>query len=382
MTAILKPAILRWARSNAGLTESELAEKLRVSTNVIKNWETTGEIKIKFIQKVADATRTAFGYLFLDEPPQTDLPIADFRRTNSSQLTPTSNLLEAIYDAQLKQAWYKDYLVANGAMPLGFVGSCTLDIPHKDTANDIRKALGIGPRIAEVARKWEDAIRCATEAVEDNGIIVLRSGHIRGDTSRTLSVDEFRGFALVDDYAPLIFINGADAPAAQLFTIAHELAHIWVGKTGVSNLDKTYSTGGRVEIYCNTVAAEVLLPIEELKSSWKGGIGDISDVNRISDKYKVSRIVVARRARDAGLMTEEQFDGIYRMISVKKSSGGNYYTNEAYQNSRLFSIALVQETISGRISEGDAMRYLGIKKADTFKNYANSLKEGMEWHTY
>jgi Zn-dependent peptidase ImmA (M78 family) len=266
--------------------------------------------------------------------------------------------LEAIYDAQLKQAWYKDYLVANGAMPLGFVGSCTLDIPHKDTANDIRKALGIGPRIAEVARKWEDAIRCATEVVEDNGIIVLRSGHIRGDTSRTLSVDEFRGFALVDDYAPLIFINGADAPAAQLFTIAHELAHIWVGKTGVSNLDKTYSTGGRVEIYCNTVAAEVLLPIEELKSSWKGGIGDISDVNRISDKYKVSRIVVARRARDAGLMTE------------------------AYQNSRLFSIALVQETISGRISEGDAMRYLGIKKADTFKNYANSLKEGMEWHTY
>jgi Zn-dependent peptidase ImmA (M78 family) len=384
MITTLNPDVLRWARSNAALTEDALADKTGVPLSDVKEWETTGKIKIKLISALAEATWTALGYLFLDNPPTPNLPIADFRRQNDLLTSsPSRELLEVIYDAQLKQSWYRDYLKSNGHEPLGFVGACTVDIPPKQTAIEIRRTLNIGPAMSAMAKKWEEVIRLTTESAEDNGIIVIRTGHLRSNNSRTLSSEEFRGFALVDEYAPLIFVNGEDAPASQLFTMAHEIAHVWLGTTGVSNLRQTYSTGGRVESYCNAVAAEVLLPIEEIKLSWHGEINDTSEISRLSDKYKVSRIVVARRARDAGLLTEDKFNSIYPMFAKKPSSqGGNYYVNERYQNSKLFSIALVQETIAGRVSQGDAMRFLGIKKEATFKKYANSLKEGMEWLTY
>jgi Zn-dependent peptidase ImmA (M78 family) len=237
--------------------------------------------------------------------------------------------------------------------------------------------------LAEKTLKWEDTIRYTTEAAEDCGILVLRSGFAGGDTGRKLDTEEFQGFALCDKYAPLIFINGADFAAAQIFTLAHELAHIWIGETGVSYLQKTYSIGGDNERYCNSVAAEVLLPLEEIRASWKGGINDTNEIQRLSHKYKISRIVVARRARDAGLLTEEEFASYYKLIATApkkpKSNWSDFYAGEKYRNSRRFSITILQEALAGRIMQRDAMQFLGIKKESTLRKYAHSLQGGVEW---
>src|SRR5205814_5491741 len=116
---------------------------------------------------------------------------------------------------------------------------------------------------------WEEAMRCHIEATESAGILVLKSSIAEGNTHRRLSVDEFRGFALSDKFAPLIFINGADARTAQMFTLAHEVAHIWLGESGISNLERTYPVGNAIEKYCNSVAAEILLPLEVIRSEWR-----------------------------------------------------------------------------------------------------------------
>jgi len=198
-----------------------------------------------------------------------------------------------------------------------------------------------------------------------------------------LDVEEFRGFAMSDKHAPLIFINGADAPAAQIFTVAHEIAHIWIGETGVSNLARTYATDGDVEKYCNSVAAEVLLPMQELKSAWRGKKNDITEIERLAYKYKISRIVVARRARDAWLLDQETFNNCYKLFSTKpvkaKSGWSDYFQNEKYRNSRMFSITVLQEALAGRVMQRDAMQFLGIKKESTLRKYANSLQGGVEW---
>jgi Zn-dependent peptidase ImmA (M78 family) len=380
--ATLNPGVLRWARNKAGLSEATLAEHIGVQLGLVQKWEATGSIPFSLVETLAEKTRTPFGFLFLQEPPQPSLPIADFRRIDNIDLSePSNDLLDVIYSAQLKQDWYREYLISNGKKPLPFVGKSSIQMPAKETAEDIRRTLNIGPALAHMTVKWEDTIRYTIEAAEESGILVLRSGYVGASTSRLLSVDEFRGFALSDEYAPLIFINGADAPAAQIFTIAHEIAHVWLGETGVSNLERTYSTHSTLEQYCNNVAAEVLLPLEELRVSWRGQINDTREIDRLSREYKISRIVVARRARDAALLTESKFDSYYKMIasSATKAAGGNYYVNEQYKHSRRFSIAIIQEALAGRTMQRDAMQFLGIKKEETFRKYIKELQKGAVW---
>ncbi|HXR04024.1 MAG TPA: ImmA/IrrE family metallo-endopeptidase [Verrucomicrobiae bacterium] len=380
--ATLNPDVLRWARNKAGLSEETLAARIGVHLGLVKEWESTGSIPFSLVEKLAEITRIAFGFLFLEKPPQPSLPIADFRRIKDSQpLTPSDDLLDVIYGAQLKQNWYREYLIASGAEPLPFVGKASIKTPTKEVADDIRSTLNIGFALAETAATPEQAWRDTIEATEAAGILVLCSGHVAGFTNRTLDVDEFRGFAMADKYAPLVFINSADTPAARFFTLAHEIAHIWIGETGISNLERTYADGNTNETYCNSVAAEVVLPLNELSAHWDGEKNDTGEVDRLSRRYKISKLVVARRARDAGFFTAERYNSYYKLLitQAQKSSGGTWYHNEKYQNSRRFSITIIQEALAGRTSQRDAMQLLGIKKDTTFRKYAHSLEGGVEW---
>src|SRR5690606_23963375 len=101
--------------------------------------------------------------------------------------------------------------------------------------------------------------------IEERGILVMRNGVVGNNTHRPLSVEEFRGFAIADEFAPLIFINGADYLSAQMFTLAHELVHVFVNASGISNLQDTYSSNNAIERFCNQVAAELLVPEAELR---------------------------------------------------------------------------------------------------------------------
>jgi Zn-dependent peptidase ImmA (M78 family) len=378
----LEPNVLQWARKKAGLSEDALAKQVGVASSEVKDWESTGLIPIKLVEQLAEKTKVAFGFLFSSEPPRQDLPIADFRRADPTENpAPSDELLEAIYDAQLKQAWYREYLISNKASPLSFVGKASVQTPTQEVASDIRSTLGIGFRLTEDANSPDEAWRETIEAAEESGILVLCAGYVAGNTRRSLSVDEFRGFAMTDKYAPLVFVNGADALAARFFTLAHEIAHIWIGATGLSNLAYTYAHGDAVETYCNSVAAEVLLPLAEMRARWSANINDANEVERLARRYMISRLVVVRRARDAGFFTEEEYKSYYRTLiaQAKKSKGGLWYTNEKYQNSRQFSLTIIQEALAGRTSQRDAMKFLHIKSDVTFRKYAKSLEGGVEW---
>lgn len=380
MKATLEPKVLRWAREQAGLSEAAVAEKVGVSVRDVAEWEKTGSIPFEAVETLAQKTHTPFGFLFLREPPKLDLPVADFRHIGGAATSkPSRDLLEVLHSAQLRQNWYREYLIANREQPLPFVGKSSVRTAPEETARDIRETLRIGPNLAATVKAWEEAIRYTIEATEDGGILVLRAGYAGEDTHRKLSVDEFRGFALSDDYAPLVFINGADAPSAQLFTLAHEIAHIWIGASGVSNFEKTYTSSGVTnEEYCNSVAAEVLLPLSEVRRSWRPGVEYTQEIDRLSKQYKVSPLVVARRARDAGFITTTKYSSFFAvaMSRAKKATGGDYYLNGQYRNSRRFAVAIIQDAREGRTMYRDAMRLLGIKKELTFRKFAESLQVG------
>lgn len=380
MITELSPSTLKWARSATTLSPAELADDLGATLEEVEHWEATGQIEIDVVQKLAKRTKIPYGYLFLPEPPEQKLPISDFRRIVGEEPAPPSRrLLNVLYRCQRRQQWYREYLIDHGADPLPFVGSKTVLSPIEAVAKEIAGTTRLGAKYNKAANSWEETMARSIENIESAGIIVNKVSYSDDYTHNTLSVREFRGFALSDPYAPLVFVNGADAPPAQMFTLAHEIAHIWIGESAVSNLDKTYAGGNEIERFCNAVAAEILVPIADLKTQWIPSRPVGAEVSRLSREYRVSKIVVARRGRDAGLVTQEYYERIYKAqvaaaMAAKESTKGGYYTTKPYEASRRLSAAILTDMRSGRTLYREAMSLLGIKNTATLQKYAEKLQ--------
>ena len=227
--ALVTPALLTWARQRDGFhSEATLAQKLNVAVDKVVAWE-SGGAKPTFVQaqKLAKVTNTAFGYLFLDNPPQEVLPIPDLRTVKHGGVDqPSAELRDIVTQLLQQQAWYKDYLLAQNSDDLPFVGRFNVGSRVGEIVTDIRSTL----KIEQPAKGgWQNYHTVLLKAVEAAGVLVMRSGIVGSNTRRKLAIDEFRDFALSDKKAPVIFINSSDVPAARLFTLIHELAHIWVG---------------------------------------------------------------------------------------------------------------------------------------------------------
>ena len=175
--------------------------------------------------------------LFLTDPPLADpVPIPDLRtRSGKPVSAPSRSFIGVINDALIRQDWFRDHKVRQGRQKLAFVGRYTIKDPVVDVAANMRSVLGVNAEFRQQCSNWEQFLRKLIKKVESAGILVMRSGIVGHSTHQRLDAEEFQGFAISDPYAPLVFINDTDARAAQIFTLAHELAHIWIGETGISN---------------------------------------------------------------------------------------------------------------------------------------------------
>ena len=296
-TLQLRPAVLRWARERADLTTDELAHRVRLSIERVTEWESSGEITMPWAERLADATHSPLGFLFLSLPPDEPLPITDFRtRAGGAPLKVSVDLLHTVYAMQHRSAWLRDELIENGAEPAPLVGAYRQGASTVDAADAMRSALGLTPDWASAARSWSDAIGLLRDHGEAAGVMVVFNGVVGNDTSRRLDPDEFQGFALVDEYAPLVFVNNADYKATQIFTMAHELVHLFVGQEGVSGSEFLLPSENEIETLCDGIAAEFLVPEAELQAFWRRAAAGADWCQDIARHFNVSRVVAARRA--------------------------------------------------------------------------------------
>lgn len=368
--ALITPSLLEWARKRSDLSTEDLAARANLNPTRIVDWE-SGRRRPTLRQATTLATqlRIPLGYLFLKAPPQLELPLPDLRTVARAveRTVISSSLREAIYDAKLKQEWYREYLLNEGADPLTFVGSFNTESAPAVIAGSIKDILNLG----ELGNTKRGASKSAyrsdlTRRAERAGVSVLRSSIVRSNTGRKLSVDEFRGFAIVDDMAPLIFINGSDSDAAQIFTLIHELTHIWIGTPGIS--DSTHTSAdklSRIEKLCNEVAAEVVVPVDEFSAKWSQGTPFDLQVRQLSNYFCVSELVVLRAARDSGFITSGQFYSYFDQIKDRtrsnQSSGGNFYYSLKNRNGEQISLAMISEVVSGKMSYREAANLLNVK---------------------
>ena len=377
----VEPDILAWAIDRAGWDE-ETANKRepRLAGWINREKRPT----VKQLEKFAHATHTPFGLFFLKKPPVEKIPIPDMRTIDNKRIVnPSGNLLDVIYMCQSRQDWYRDYAIVNNIEPFEIVGSATINTQIKQAANEIRQKLAFEVNDRYNFSTWTEALRCLIDYIENIGVLVMVSGIVGSDTHRRLDPEEFRGFALADSLAPVIFINGADTKAAQIFTLIHELAHIWLGCSALSE-DAMDEKENKQEQWCNSVAAEVLLPEENLRVDYRK-TAEVDELERLAQKYKISTLVVLKKIYNTGFLDWNNYVKLYRNeyerikeLSSKRrtdTSGGNFYYTQPLRLSRQFVKAVIFSTFEGNTTYRDAYRLLGIKKHSTFEKLTEILQE-------
>lgn len=363
--AYVNPSLLTWSRERAGLSTEQVAKKLPVKPDRVQEWE-AGEAKPTFLQaqKWASVAHIPFGFLFLQQPPVEQLPLPDLRTVGGiAPQRPSLELLDTVRDAIRKQDWYLEYLQHHERQPLTFVGRFSSRSQVREVVDDIRRVLGVNPDMARL--DYDKYSRALIDAAESAGILVMRSGIALGNTHRKLEVSEFRGFAISNAYAPVVFINSSDAPTARLFTLLHELAHIWIGSSGVS--DGNTADGRDEERFCNAVAGEFLAPEAQFRAQWNPDIHWEDNLAPLATRFHISKLAIGRRALHLGYISQAHYSAYYRMIlkafQDEKGGAGDYYRNTTAKNSPRLSKAVLTEAMSGRMLLREAGRLLGVQPA-------------------
>lgn len=360
VTVPIEPRTLCWAMSWVGVDEQSLAKRLNVKPEQVHAWREGRDYPTyRQALKLAQQLKMGLGQLLLP-PPELKLPLQDFRRGSKRGTPPSPELLEAVYDALRKRDWLRE----RRRQPLRFVGTARRR-GAEEVAREIAQTFSVR-RLQESARSPEEFLSKLVEQVEETGIIVLRQGHVGANTSRIYDPKEFSGFAVVDAMAPIIFLNARESAARQVFTLTHELAHVWRGEGGVEAELEGEPPASKVETWADRVAAETLMPADVFVKNWKRDRHILQAAEEASRNFKVSQLAALTRARSQRLVSEADYQAGKAELNQRaraqraaKKSGGNFWRTFAIQNSRAF-VKIIRDAAE----EGD----LDIKEVSTLLN--------------
>jgi len=312
----VNPEILRWARETAGLTIEEAA--VRIALGAARGIDgaqrlaalETGEFAPTrpLLVRMAKQYRRPLLTFYLAAPPVKGNRGQDFRTLPQG----SSAEDEAVLDVLLRDIVARQSLVRaaledeDDRLLLSWVGSATMDAGVETLVSAIRGALGIDLTVFRAARSADESFRVLRESVEALGAFVILASNL-GSHHTSLGIDVFRGIAVADPVAPFVVVNDQDSRTAWSFTLLHEVAHLWLGFTGVSG--GTFDR--EIERFCNQVASEILLPTQELQELTVPAGASSAQLEAVISEYaaprKVSRSMLAYRLYVRKVITEQQW---------------------------------------------------------------------------
>ncbi len=361
--------IIEWAIIRNGNSLEEFYEK----NPIVESWVNGDKYPtVKQLEDFTHKVHVPFGYMFLPSPPEENIPLPFFRTgSNVSTNQVSLNVFHTIQIIQDRQNWLTEYLEDLDFPDLSFVGKYSVNDNYKEVVRDIRSVLQLEPDWASKHDKWEQALDFITQKIEETGVIVAYNGIVGTNTHRVIDVNECRGFVLVNSKAPFLFINSGDAKAAQMFTIIHELAHVWLGKSAGFDNQNLLPANDPVEVLCDKIAAEFLVPEVLFLKKWETA----KDFKYLSRIFKVSPIVVARRALDLKLISQQEFLAFYNqhMSDFKKrkaqqSPGGDFYVTMKKRVSLRFAAFVNNAVNDNKLLYRDAYRLTNMK-GDTYNKF-------------
>lgn len=380
----IQPAIISWALNQT--SEEKLGTKL---VENIKQWlDGTKSPTFNQIEDFSKKSHIPLGYFFLQTPPVEQISLLEYRTLDSIELTnPSRNLIDTIHEMEAVQEWMVNYRKEWNYDTISVVGSLKSITDISVIADTIRKDLGLNVEWYKECGNPSEAFNKVRGLLEECGIVVMMNGIVGKNTHRALDVNEFRAFAMVDEWAPLIFINGADSAGGRLFSLFHEVVHLWIGENDLYN-DRRYSANGikPIEVTCNAVAGELMVPKAAFLEKWNNNTNDDTHekIKELARMFRCSGSVIARRALDNKKIDQNVYnkviaDAIEAYIQAKKekSSGGDYYRVARSKLDGVFVRALCESVNSGRTSFTEAYR-LTNTTSKTFSEVASGLG-GVLW---
>ena len=377
---IVKPIIIKWAIQSAGKDINVLSDKF----DKIDKWASEeSELTVSELNKLSKELRIPFGYFFLVEPPDEDIQLLKYRTVeNEEQAKPSRDLIDTIKYMEKRQSFMRDALIEDGFLPHEFVGSATITDNPEDLAVKITQAL-------KLKKDWNKnnpaAFNVLREAISNLGILVMQNGVVGNNNHRVLNVAEFRAFVLIDEYVPLIFLNARDSANAKVFSLCHELVHIWLGVDELYNDNFTTNqifNNGQLESFCNEVAAEMLLPLSSIQSALDPQNDIYTNIKHISKVFNVSELVVCIRLKTKKFINAKVFNEVYANLLTEmrdnllgkqlqeKKSGGDYYATSGSRLDARFAATVSRKAREGRILYTEAYELVGAKG----KTYDNLIK--------
>jgi len=371
--ALINPSILTWARERAGFAVPEIASKLKVKPEQLLQWEEgTKKPTFKQAQNFAHRTHIPFGYLYLEQPPEEEVLLPDLRTIGDHPLNQYSlELKDTLRMTLERQEWYREYGLLNEHPPLTWVGSQTLG-DFNDALATLNELLNGHEKRP---RNFEDYYTLLRKKIETLGVLIMRNSVVGNNTHRPLDRNEFRGFAISDNRAPVIFINASDTPQAQIFTLLHEFAHLLLGESGVSDLAP--NNPHSVEKFCNKLAAEFLVPSQEFAAQWQLDVDSWQrNLPELAQHFHVSQWVIARRALEHGFISSDEYWAHYSKIlehfkkeKAKGDGGPTFNRLIKMRYSSNLANAVASEALSGRMLLRDAARLIGVRP-ENIKQFA------------
>lgn len=379
----VRPGVLEWARARSGVHDDVWEQRFPRYEAWLSG---AAAPTLKQLEDFARKTHTPVGFLFLEEPTVETVPIPDFRTISDRPVAAagamvSADLLDVIYACERRQEWYRDHQLLEGEPPLPFVGVASITDGVDDVTGQMRQVLDWTAQSRTACRTSDAALTWLRERAEAAGVLVMISGIVGSNTHRTLDPHEFRGFALVDRYAAVVFVNGADSKTAQVFTLVHELAHLWLGETALSDLDPQSIRSNAVERWCNQVATKFLVPMVEFRQRFDPSTDLRAQLRPLAEHFRVSSQVILGRIREADALTWDEYlaeldverQRVAAFLADRGPGGGNYYTTKPVQVSRRFASAVIASAKAGRTPYTTAFRLLGVKKESTFDGLAERV---------
>lgn len=370
---IPNPEVIAWAMERV---HKEPRDFIGIS-KCAEQWVTGEKVPtVKQMQKLAGKTHVPLAYFYDDTVPSMSLQIPDYRTTYSgSAEEPSPELYDTINLMQSRQDWLSAYLEDSGNEPLSFIGTCAGDRDAKRAVSMIRSILSLEDGWARFL-KADETVRLLRRKIESTGVYTC-AGSFFHHGSRPYDVNEFRGFVLADDYAPIIFLNTQDARSAQLFTLVHEFAHLLFNETGVD--DMVYEMPEKEDL-CDSVAAEVLVPAPLVFTFFDQAPTEEA-VASLRKATKASEIVCLRRAHELGCIARDDFFRIYgaykrRLEDIgsakqkKTDRGPSYYIVQKSMLGDLFADTVFEGVKSECLLFSDAYRLTDMNASSFKKFYA------------
>ena len=377
---IVKPIIIKWAIQSAGKDVNVLSDKF----DKIDKWTSEeSELTVSELNKLSKELRIPFGYFFLGEPPDEDIQLLKYRTVdNEDQAKPSRELIDTIKYMEKRQSFMRDALIEDGFLPHEFVGCATINDNPENLATKITQEL-------KLKKNWNKnnpgTFNVLREAISNLGILVMQNGVVGNNNHRVLNVAEFRAFVLIDPYVPLIFLNARDSENAKVFSLSHELVHIWLGVDELYNdnfaTNQTFNNS-KLESFCNEVAAEILLPLKSLQLAFNPQYDVYTNIKDIAKTFHVSELVVCIRLKAKKIIGNKMFDEVYANLLTEmrdnllgkqlqeKKSGGDYYATNGSRLDARFATTVSRKAREGRILYTEAYELIGAKG----KTYDNLIK--------